>query len=249
MKQMKQIKCRNAERGNVLFLILIAVALFAALSYAVTSSSRSSGGDADQETNLISGSTITQYPSAVRTAMLRMQISNGVAADEFEFNAPVDSASCFTVAGTVGVNCVFHPDGGGAAYTQGPADSMVSGTQTPWVFNSENEVNLIGRTGGSDTPTVVTADVTAFLVGIRNGICRRINEELGIPGIPADTGIDFTTQMENSDGTLANIPGIGAGGGTIGEATTGTSANLDGQAFGCFSQGGSNVYYHLLVEQ
>ena len=63
----------TAEKGNVLFLILIAVALFAALSYAVTQSSRSGGGDANNETSLINSAQVTQYPASVR--QLRHQLS------------------------------------------------------------------------------------------------------------------------------------------------------------------------------
>lgn len=243
------LKNRENERGNVLFLILIAVALFAALSYAVTSSSRSGGNDANDETNLVSSSTITQYPAGVRTAIIRMQISNNVDVTELEFNGPTDFATCETIGGTLGANCVFHPDGGSATHVPGSADVMVSGNQTDWVFSSMNEINNVGRTVGAGAAAANSAEVIAFLSGIRLGICQRINDELGIAGIPTETGIDFTgaNAMVNADGSTP--PGIGADGDdpTIGE---GAAAALDGQAFGCFQQpAGTYVYYHALIEQ
>src|SRR5690348_16442752 len=81
---------RQSESGNVLFLILIAVALFAALSYAVTQSSRSGSGEATSEKSLISGAQITQYPAGVRTDIIRMVIDNNISIDQLEFNGPSD---------------------------------------------------------------------------------------------------------------------------------------------------------------
>lgn len=241
---------RKSESGNVLFLILIAVALFAALSYAVTSSSRSGGGDANDETNLISSSTITQYPASIRTAIIRMQVSGGVDINELEFNKPTDFGNCFN-AGS-GVNCVFHPAGGGATHVPGSADVMVSGTQTDWVFNAENEINLVGTSSATEnSPTLTSAEVIAFLPGIRQGICQRINDELGITGIPVETGINVTTQHVNADGTGTGLPAFVASGTTSTIGGTGV-AELDGQAFGCFelvASSGNYVYFHVLIEQ
>ncbi len=232
---------RASEKGNVLFLILIAVALFAALSYAVTSSSRSGGGDASDETNLISSAQITQYPASVRTSIVRMIISKGITPDELEFNPPSDFASC-TVSNA---NCVFHPAGGGATFVQAPADVVTGTTPQSWVINGENEIYLIGQSGSANnTFTAAQADVIAFLPNVKTSICQKINTELGINGgvIPAETGIDVTTLMDDSV-----VGGFCDGGcnGTIGR----DEASLDGQAFGCFSQGGANYYYHVLIEQ
>ena len=63
----------NRQSGNVLFLILIAVALFGALSYAVTQSTRSTSGGVDNETQTINTAVFLNYIVAIRTAAARMQ--------------------------------------------------------------------------------------------------------------------------------------------------------------------------------
>jgi hypothetical protein len=242
MLETAKIHQHTNERGNVLFLILIAVALFAALSYAVTQSSRSGGGDAGNETNLISSAQITQYPSSIRTAIIRMMVSSNVAADQLQFNPPSDYTSCSSVS-----RCVFHPDGGGATYVEAPENVVTGSSSQPWIFNGQNEVALVGTTAptANDNETATTVEIMAILPNVETSICNRINDELGIgPAAVAETGIDVTSKLGGGGGYVTTIGG-GAGG-TIGDATT---SALNGQAFGCFSMGGVNYYYHVLIEQ
>lgn len=237
MKQMKDTR-RSREKGNVLFLILIAVALFAALSYAVTQSTRG-GGDASKETDLISGAQITQYPASVRTAVVRM-IIGGTAVSELEFNPPSDFASCTNS----GVNCVFHPSGGGATYAEAPGNLMANGGAGTWHFNGHFEVVNIGTSVGTSASG---NEITAFLPGVSSTVCSRINTELGISGdviAAADISANYDQDMDDS----YTIPSSE----TILGQTAGTNTlGLEGQPFGCFQNGaaGEWVYYHVLIEQ
>lgn len=86
---------RQSESGNVLFLILIAVALFAALSYAVTKSTRSGGGSTEKEKATLSSAAMTQYPTALRTAIIRM-VLNGVSVRSMYFDAPASFGGAST---------------------------------------------------------------------------------------------------------------------------------------------------------
>jgi hypothetical protein len=250
---LQKSRSRQTESGNVLFLILIAVALFAALSYAVTQSTRSGGGS-DNETGLINSAQITQYPASIRTSVVRM-IIGGVDVTSIQFNAPSDFGNLTDP--TFGV---FNPSGGSATFSVAPQEMIAAGNTSffaanglskgEWVFNSENQIDLIGTTdtGG---PTTSTADIIAFLPGITLSLCNRLNDELDLPTPPpAEAGINYSTQM-NGDGTSA--PDIGAGGGSIGDAAnTAANAPLDGHPFGCFQDSGATtryVYYHVLVER
>jgi len=252
----KQVSVKRiGERGNVLFLILIAVALFAALSYAVTQSSRSGGGDASRETSRIGSAQLTQYPAGVRTSLIRM-IVGGADTTMLEFNPPNEFTNC-TGAGDAPATfdlCVFHPQGGGATYVQAPGELMASGAAGTWLFSGDNEILNIGTNSGGAASSPASADLIAYLPGIANGICAQINDELGIGTSNAETGIIFASvnQMVSTDNTNPDASNevedaIDGDGGVIGDVAG--SVSLAGQPFGCFTQGGQNVYYHVLIER
>lgn len=240
-KQMKQEM--KAQEGNVLFLILIAVALFAALSYAVTQSSRG-GNNASKETNILNSAQVTQYPTQIRTAVLRMMIDGNDSANIL-FNTPADFASLST--NNVENLGVFHPQGGEAVYQQ-PSSGMVSTTvnaQERWFFNGNFEIPNIGLGD--------TGEVIAFLPGVSQAMCAKLNEEYGITGVP-----EFGADVLGGAATDADISlGNGTDSGSSAAYDTALGhidfpAALSGQPFGCFENNsgtGIYVYYHVIVER
>lgn len=72
------------EKGNVLFLILIAVALFAALSYAVSQNRTGTGNTRQDQINL-QASRINNYISAVSAQVERLRVSGNCQPEEFDF--------------------------------------------------------------------------------------------------------------------------------------------------------------------
>lgn len=239
----------HSESGNVLFLILIAVALFAALSYAVTQSTRTGGGSGDNETALISSAQLTQYPASIRTAVVRM-IIGGVDYTNLEFIIPQNFADC---TGNNFEFCVFHPQGGGATYATAPANLMADAQVGTWTFNDHFEIENIGTAGDGAR---AGNEVIAFLAGITQTLCYRINEELGITN---DAGIVSTADLSSATAGYQDIMDDTYTAPTD-ELDIGTASglpNLVGQPFGCFQDAadpdgdGTNdfVYYHVLLEQ
>ncbi|MCC6598604.1 MAG: hypothetical protein IT559_07435 [Alphaproteobacteria bacterium] len=256
-KQICQNRGRERESGNVLFLILIAVALFAALSYAVTQSSRSGGGDANSEKSLVNSAQITQYPASVRTSLVRMMVSNGTSADIMNFDPPTDFATTCTASPAP---CVFHPSGGGATYVTAPAEVMASAAQGTWYFSSTYQVQDIGTTVASNAGN----EIIAFLVGVSPSVCKKLNTQLGI-GATDDTDANG---VGDAGIAVANIPtsAMGQISGNLGidgyvAAQVIDGPDFAGQPFGCVdfddatndtnssTADGALVYYHVLIER
>jgi hypothetical protein len=240
---------RVSESGNVLFLILIAVALFAALSYAVTQSSRSGGGDVSSEKSLVSSSELTQYPAGVRTSILHMIVTNSLSVNDLEFNTPSD----FIGGGSAVINdtdptvasvkqAVFHPAGGAGTYQNASAQLMAGGVGT-WHFNQQNAIPGIGSSKN---------DMIAFLQGVNKSVCAQVDTQLGISTIPVAT-IPTVVSDQVSDGSSQVSPVIIPD--PLSAAVTtphNISATVTGQPFACVSDGGSPptyTYYHVLIEQ
>jgi len=178
----------NNQSGNALFLILIAVALFAALSYAVTQSGRG-GGSATKEQAMIAAAQITQYGAALENAMTRM-ILTGTPAASIAFcstggiNNP--ATNCIQVPTTnercsTGSDCIFASEGGGVApvETAGAAWYIYPQTAPP-----QESVNGVGT----------TANDVVFLVGgffspLTLDICNAINQGLGLGTPPVQDDV------------------------------------------------------------
>lgn len=239
---------RETERGNVLFLILIAVALFAALSYAVTQSTRSGSGDASGETNLINSAQLAQYPAGVRTSVVRMVIG-GISVDQLVFDGPTNFSAISDHR-----YAVFHPQGGGAVFQRAPQELLDQGASGAWIFSSLYQVADVGSTDAGDTGA---NEIIAFLPGVSQNICRRLNREVGITsgnadGIPDALGASAPGNPvpAAAQAMVDATPGIPSTDGIIG-------GDMVGQPFGCYRVGAANatyptrtyVYYHVLVER
>lgn len=245
---------REGERGNALFLILIAVALFAALSYAVTQSGRG-GGSVSKETAVLDSAQLTQFPAAVRTAVTRLVLTNipiSGANDEAINFVDTDDADCGNN------NCVFNTMGGGVV-AQNPPSSAVSGVGAAGVSGSAGPgwryktiksggnsyyVRGVGTTAG---------DIFAF-IGVNPNACRAINRGLGLTANPLlqDTApFDVTVQAEG-ESTAQVASGHAAEGGNA--STIGGAGASD--AFACIANVTSGlddsdpmIYHHTLLEQ
>lgn len=161
--------CASRQRGNALFLILIAVALFAALSYAITQSSRGGGSSVQKEKDVLLAAQIIQIGSDIKTAVQRLSLA-GLSLDSIKLHATGNPmAPCTDTDGT----CVFTPEGGGISWPTIPADAQDANAAAKIlaVLEPVDGVSLVGTS---------LPDGYIYLVGVTRGVCVAINKGLGV---------------------------------------------------------------------
>ncbi|QGP81504.1 hypothetical protein [Sphingobium sp. CAP-1] len=164
--------CSHRQSGNVLFLILIAVALFAALAYSVTRSS-SGGKSVSSEQAKTEVSALMQSLSLVEIAIQKARVINSCGETEISFNGfPLhnydsrDDCEIFNLAAG-GIN-LFNVNN----KLQKPAAQCLN---TDIVFNAFFDIDKTGK-----------ADIILQINCVTDSVCLAFNEMNGISGIPSE---------------------------------------------------------------
>lgn len=177
-----------SEKGNVLFLILLAVALFAALSYAVTSSGRGSGKSANSEAMSADAARVIQWGASAQAQVQRMRLTDNIDELNFGFRVPVDGGS-YNCATTNGSQCQFWSYYGSGRRVGGMPFAAVP---LKYFVTSISNVNYAAGTPAQTTARAIRvkgignddkADLAIRFFGFTQEFCRELNRQLKLSNI------------------------------------------------------------------
>ena len=195
-------------RGNILFLILLAVVLFAALSYAVTSSMRGGGKDVSDEQAQTGAAAITQYVSLIRSEVQRLMMVNDCKLSNLDWRddyykryngsfAYAGSASNAPVSPKTGC-AIFTAYGGNITpqsfekYKDAAVDSYFAANITTGPMGGHGAFRWLNRKN-----ELTDANEIGFLLfGLSHAVCKKL---LGVAPDATLTGDGYTATINAND--------------------------------------------------
>ena len=176
----------NPQSGNVLWFILLAVALLAALTIVIgrSSSTVDQSGDVEQQT--VKASQMLRYAKSIEAAVQEMRLRDVSENDislwhDSDGNGTEDASDDNYNPGCTQTTCkIFNAGGAGLTYT--PPPTGVSGS-TDWLFVATNDVTGVGTTN---------TDLILILPDMRPSVCAHINRMLNVSYAGTESDVDFT---------------------------------------------------------
>jgi len=166
------------KNGNVLFLVLIAVALFAALAYAVSSSFRGGEQTISSEQARVSAGTLLRVMRDIKSGYDFLWVQQGCSMDDINFDNPA----------TTPFDCdIFHPLGAGIAYPNNLAQYQTTAGTGAFEFYYVGNAPSSGY--GVDGLATSADDHLVVLPNVSASICVSVNKIVGYDS-PNDDKID-----------------------------------------------------------
>ncbi len=219
------------ERGNVFFVILLGVTLFASLSVALLKMDRGSTNISKEAVEVAASKTLRYVAQLKQSVDFLYQ--DGVSEADIRFAHPSADAQYGDITTNTSYQ-VFAETGGGLAYTKPLAD--ISSADIDYEFF-----------GFSAAPQVGTdeADLMVVVRNVKESVCNRLNEMVGYDKgatIPSDssTCVYSSTTSDKFTGTFAT-------GGDINDMGT-TDYRLPAYQ-ACVACGSDYHFYSVLIER
>lgn len=220
----------NSQSGNVFFIVMVAVALFAALMFTFSRGARQGGDNLSSKQAEVMAADVLDYVQRVERGVSRVYgrgFSENAISFQNEYISGYENANCTQT------RCrVFHKEGGAVAFR--PLEPRWTNSATYWNFTGNNPVIGIG----TDCADSSCSELLMVLEDVPPTLCAALNKRLGIAApIPTDDGIDLTEY----DGAFAynSTDDIGD-----------EDAVLEEKRSACFEEtGGNNFFYHVLLER
>ncbi len=226
---------RVTEKGSILVYILLAVALFAALSYAVSNMMRGNV-EIGRENRAVLANDILGYARSVKETVQTLRITEQCSDTQISFErSPFDGSDTNyeNAAAPSDFSChVFHPQGGGL----GSATPMAKVSAFDYVYTGDLAVSDVGSNAGAELSFIVR-DIDAE-------ICSEINEKLGLQVPQTDIATSANFYNTTFQGTYSLSSSVGDGIGT-------GDAMYNAQLSGCFYENnvtaGEHFFYQVLI--
>ena len=198
LKSSKLRRGDDNERGNALIYVLIAIALFAALSFTLSrqTDTGEAGQISDQKAEILA-TQIISYAAQAKSAVDQM-IFTGARIDDLDF---IDPSNVGFNTGTQKAisNRVFHPEGGGLVKGRLANEALTDNIADPPAGWYIGRFNNIEWTGAND-------DVILTAYQIDRTICEKINESItGSSTIPTMLDSIRETLIDDSFYTGTNV--------------------------------------------
>ncbi len=226
---------KRTQRGNILFLILLAVVLFAALSYAVTQGMRGGGKSASSENADLAAAQMIQHGSQIENHLTRAMLTDSV--PEYGFDLSGTYSMSLTNGTCTAANCRVLS---GNANGSGPVASLRMPTAAidPGATASyANEWFVIIPITHVKTPL---SDVIMVYRGLTKDACEAINRRMDVP-----VNLSNATGLGDATGYSGTLTSITTGSSVLGNAVV----DVRGRTAACFNHTvyGYTFYYVVMA--
>lgn len=216
----------HPESGNVFIFILLGVALFTSLIFAVSKSMRSQNATQMSEREArLAAADILDTAQKIERGVARVY-GRGISESEISFANPIVSGYTHSQPDK---NKVFASTGGGISWIS-PAANVNDGSE--WIITGATCIADLGTgaTGCDSDSDTSNEELLLILPNVKQVVCSELDRLLKISSIPADTGSSYSTTKYTgsfADGTEINV----------------------GSAYktACYSKSGAYHFYHTLL--